>query len=273
MIHAFTVDVEDWSHGIPISDAMKTSLPSRLDLGLGKLLELMGERGVRGTFFLLGPVALAQPGLVRRIVDMGHEIGCHGWSHDLLYEMAPERFRSETQRALEAIRQITGRDVRAYRAAYFSITQRSLWALEILAELGFRYDSSVIPVRNWRYGIPGFNPLPHLVETSAGPIYEFPISIRRLFGQMLPIAGGAYFRIYPYALTRANFRWAERQGTPAVFYLHPWELDPEHPRVAFDWRARATHYVNLRRTAPRLRSLLSEFQFAPLGEVLESAVA
>lgn len=273
MIHAFTVDVEDWSNGIPIPDAMRAALPSRLDRGLGRLLDLMGEHGVRGTFFLLGPVALAQPDLVRRIVEMGHEIGCHGWSHDLLYDMGPERFRTETQRALEAIRQITGSEVRAYRAAYFSVTRRSLWALDILAELGFRYDSSVIPVRNWRYGIPGFDPHPHLIETAAGPIYEFPISVRRLFGQMLPIAGGAYFRIYPYALTRANFRWAERQGTPAVFYLHPWELDPDHPRVAFDWRARVTHYVNLRRTAPRLRSLLRDFKFAPLGEVLERAVA
>jgi polysaccharide deacetylase family protein (PEP-CTERM system associated) len=273
MIHAFTVDVEDWSHGIPIPDVTKAALPSRLDRGLGRLLDLMSEHGVRGTFFLLGPIALAQPGLVRRIVEMGHEIGCHGWSHDLLYRMSPERFRAETQRAREAIREITGREVRAYRAAYFSITRRSLWALDILAELGFRYDSSVIPVRNWRYGIPGFDPYPHLIKTAAGPIYEFPISVRRLFGQMLPIAGGAYFRIYPYALTRANFRWAERQGKPAVFYLHPWELDPDHPRVAFDWRARVTHYVNLRRTGPRLRRLLDDFKFAPLGEVLESAVA
>jgi polysaccharide deacetylase family protein (PEP-CTERM system associated) len=273
MIHAFTVDVEDWSNGIPIPAVTKAALPSRLDRGLGLLLDLMGERGVRGTFFLLGPVAIGQPELVRRIAEMGHEIGCHGWSHDLLYEMSPDRFRAETQRALEAIRQITGREVQAYRAAYFSITRRSLWALDILAELGFRYDSSVIPVRNWRYGIPGFDPRPHLIQTTAGPIYEFPISVRSIVGQMLPIAGGAYFRIYPYALTRANFRWAERNGSPAVFYLHPWELDPDHPRVAFDWRARVTHYVNLRQTAPRLRRLLADFRFAPLGEVLESAIA
>ncbi len=273
MIHAFTVDVEDWANGIPVPEAVRARLPARLDRGLGRLLELLAERGVRGTFFLLGPVVLAQPELARRIVAMGHEIGCHGWSHDLLYDMTPERFRTETQRALEAIRQVTGQDVRAYRAAYFSITRRSLWALDILAELGFRYDSSVFPVRNWRYGIPGSDPHPHVVNTASGPIYEFPISVRRLFGQMVPVSGGAYFRIYPYALTRANFRWAERQGTPAVFYLHPWELDPDHPRVAFDWRARATHYVNLRRTAPRLARLLGEFKFAPLGEVLEHEIA
>jgi polysaccharide deacetylase family protein (PEP-CTERM system associated) len=272
-IHAFTVDVEDWAHGIPVTEAVRARLPARLDRGLGRLLDLLTEHRVRGTFFLLGPVVLAQPELARRIVAMGHEIGCHGWSHDLLYTMAPERFRTETQMALEAIRQVTGQAVRAYRAAYFSITRRSLWALDILAELGFRYDSSVIPVRNWRYGIPGFNPYPHVVHTASGPIYEFPISVRPILGQMLPVAGGAYFRIYPYALTSANFRWAERQNRPAVFYLHPWELDPDHPRISFDWRARATHYVNLRRTVPRLTRLLTDFKFASLGEVLEREVA
>ncbi len=273
MIHAFTVDVEDWSDGIPILEATKARFPPRLDHGLRRLLDLLEEHRVRATFFLLGPLALAQPDLVRRIVAMGHEIGCHGWSHELLYDMTPERFRSETQRSLEAIRQTTGADVRAYRAAYFSITRRSMWALEILTELGFRYDSSVFPVRNWRYGVPDFEPRPHVVETAAGPIYEFPISVRRLLGQMIPIGGGAYFRIYPYAVTRANLRWTERRRTPAVFYLHPWELDPDHPRVAFDWRARFTHYVNLRKTAPRLRRLLREFSFAPLGQVLERALA
>jgi hypothetical protein len=128
-------------------------------------------------------------------------------------------------------------------------------------------------VRNWRYGIPGFKPSPHLIETAAGPIYEFPISVRRLLGQNLPISGGAYFRIYPYAFTHANFRWTEAQGRPAVFYLHPWELDPDHPRVKFDWRARTTHYFNLRHTGARLRRLLRDFKFAPLGEVLEGALA
>ena len=273
MIHAFTVDVEDWSHGIPIAESVRATFPARLDRGLGRLLDLLEERGIRGTFFLLGPVALAQQELTRKIVAGGHEIGCHGWSHDLVYDMTPDRFRAETQRARDTIRELTGSDVRAYRAAYFSITRRSLWALDILAELGFRYDSSVFPVRNWRYGIPGFEPRPHVVKTKSGPIYEFPISVRRIMGQVVPVSGGAYFRIYPYALTHANFRWAERHGVPAVFYLHPWELDPDHPRVAFDWRARATHYVNLRRTAPRLARLLRDFEFGPLGEVLEREVA
>jgi polysaccharide deacetylase family protein (PEP-CTERM system associated) len=267
--HAFTVDVEDWYQGIPIDAATRASAERRLDRGLGRLLDLMAEAGARGTFFLLGPVALEHPELVRRIAVAGHEMGCHGWSHDLLYTMTRERMRDETRRAVDAVQDLTGQPVKAYRAAYFSITRASFWALEVLAELGFRYDSSIFPVRNWRYGIADFEPRPQRIDTPAGAIYELPLSVRRLAGVNLPVSGGAYFRLYPYALTRANFRAAERSGRPVVFYLHPWELDPEHPRVAFHWKARATHYVNLRSTEGKLRRLLAEFRFGPLGEVLE----
>jgi polysaccharide deacetylase family protein (PEP-CTERM system associated) len=267
--HAFTVDVEDWYQGIPVDKAFKESAERRLESGLSILLELLSRTGTRGTFFLLGPVAAEHPELVKEIARGGHEVGCHGWSHDLLYEMSRERMREETRRARETIEAITGGAVTAYRAAYFSITRRSFWALEVLAELGFRYDSSIFPVHNWRYGIPDFEPRPQRIETPSGPILELPLSVRPIGRLRLPISGGAYFRLYPYALTRANFHWAERAGRPAVFYLHPWELDPDHPRVRFDWRARLTHYANLRSTKPKLERLLSEFRFGPLGEVLE----
>ena len=268
--HAFTVDVEDWYQGIPVGPEIRASAQRRLDRGLNVLLELLGERDVRGTFFLLGPVVQEHPSLVRRISDLGHEVGCHGWSHDLLYEMGRDRFREETRRAVDVITNLTGKAVTAYRAAYFSITAQSLWALEILAGLGFRYDSSIFPVRNWRYGIPDFDPRPQRLHTPAGPIYELPLTVRRLFGRNLPVSGGAYFRIYPYALTRSNFRAIEREGRPLVFYLHPWELDPDHPRVPFYWKARLTHYVNLRSTRGKLRRLLQDFQFKTLGQVLEN---
>lgn len=267
--HAFTVDVEDWYQGIPIAEETKRGAERRLQRGLEPLLDALAERGTKGTFFILGPVAEEHGPLVRRIAQEGHELGCHGWSHDLLYTMTPERMREETRRATRAIEDATGQRVSAYRAAYFSITKDSYWALGVLASLGFRYDSSIFPVRNWRYGIPGFLPRPQRIETESGPILEMPISIRRLLGRDLPAAGGAYFRIYPYALTRSNFRAAEEAGTPVVFYLHPWELDPGHPRVAFHWKPRLTHYVNLASTLPRLRRLLGEFRFAPLGEVLD----
>ncbi|HET7746020.1 MAG TPA: DUF3473 domain-containing protein [Vicinamibacteria bacterium] len=270
--HAFTVDVEDWYQGVPVSEDTRRGAERRLQKGLEPLLDALAARQAKGTFFILGPVAEEHGPLVRRIAAEGHEIGCHGWSHDLLYTMTPERMREETRRAMRSIEDATGQRVSAYRAAYFSITRDSYWALGILAGLGFRYDSSIFPVRNWRYGIPGFSPRPQRIETEAGPILEMPISIRRVLGRDLPAAGGAYFRIYPYALTRSNFRAAEAAGTPVVFYLHPWELDPDHPRVAFPWRPRLTHYVNLRSTLPRLQRLLGEFRFAPLGEVLDRAL-
>jgi polysaccharide deacetylase family protein (PEP-CTERM system associated) len=271
--HAFTVDVEDWFDGIPIPREAKAAAPPRLEVGMAALERLLGGAGVRGTFFLLGPVAERYPEMVRRLAAGGHEIGCHGWSHDLVYDLTPDRFREETRRACDAISTITGEAVLSYRAAYFSITKSSLWALDVLAELGLRYDSSIFPVRNWRYGIPEFEDRPQIVETSAGPILEHPISMREIAGRKLPVSGGAYFRIYPYALTRANFRAREADGRPVVFYLHPWELDPDHPRIPFHWKARLTHYFNLRSTIPRLRRLLADFEFGPLGEVLEQELA
>jgi len=183
--------------------------------------------------------------------------------------MTRERMHEETRRARETIEAITGRPVTAYRAAYFSITRQSFWALEVLAELGFRYDSSIFPIRNWRYGIPDFAPRPQQIKTPSGTILELPLSVRELGPVKLPISGGAYFRLYPYALTRSNFYEAEQGGRPVVFYIHPWELDPDHPRVRFDWRARLTHYTNLRSTKPKLGRLLADFHFGPLGEVLE----
>jgi polysaccharide deacetylase family protein (PEP-CTERM system associated) len=271
--HAFTVDVEDWFQGIPIDGSVRNIAEPRLERGLELLLSLLAEENVRATFFFLGPVAKQYPKTLTRIAEQGHEIGCHGWSHDLLYTMTRERMRQETRDAMDAITHVTGAPVRAYRAAYFSITRASWWALAELAELGFQYDSSIFPVRNWRYGIVGFDPRPQRIETAAGAIYELPMSVRSVAGVTVPVSGGAYFRLYPYALTRANFRAMETAGRPVVFYLHPWELDPDHPRVSFHWKARLTHYVNLRSTEPRLRRLLRDFSFAPLGEVLEHELA
>ncbi len=267
--HAFTVDVEEWFEGIPLDSALRAAAEPRLERGLEPLLALLETAGVRGTFFVLGPLALSNPAIIHRIAAAGHEVGCHGWSHELVYTMTPERFRDETRRARDAISGCTGAPVLAYRAAYFSITQQSLWALDVLAELGFRYDSSIFPVDNWRYGIPGFDPRPRNIETAHGAIAEWPISTRRVCGRNIPVSGGAYFRLYPFAVTRGNLLAAETAQRPAVFYIHPWELDPDHPRAAFDWKARLTHYANLRSTEPRLRRLLEEFRFGRLGELLE----
>jgi polysaccharide deacetylase family protein (PEP-CTERM system associated) len=271
--HALTVDVEDWFHGIPIASDLRTSAEHRLQVGLDKLLQLLAERDVRGTFFILGPIARDNPEVVRRIAGAGHEIGCHGWSHDLLYTMTPGRFREETRMATAVLEDLTGGKVTAYRAAYFSITRASFWALEELAAAGYRYDSSIFPTRNWRYGIADFDPNPQRIDTPAGPIFELPISVRRLGPRTIPACGGAYFRIYPYWLSASNVRAAEAEGRPVVFYLHPWELDPGHPRVKFYWKARLTHYVNLASTEIKLRRLLGNFRFGTLGGVLEGEIA
>ncbi|MBU7584723.1 MAG: DUF3473 domain-containing protein [Nostoc sp. TH1S01] len=267
--NAFTVDVEDWYHGIPIDETTKAAAECRLHNSLNILLDLLARYRVKGTFFWLAPVALKYPDLLQQVVSEGHEIGCHGWSHDLIYNMSPQRFREETERAAKVIADLIGKPITAYRAAYFSITKNSLWALEILAELGFKYDSSIFPVQNWRYGIPDFEPRHQVIKTPSGDIYELPMSVRRILNRNVPVSGGAYFRLYPYALTVNNFRIAELQGYPVVFYLHPWELDPNHPKISFNWKARFTHYYNLQSTKPKLEQLLQDFCFAPLGEVLD----
>ena len=266
--HAFSVDVEDWFHGIPVDGATKDAASPRLERGLQVLLDLLAEREARATFFILGPLVAKHTAVLRRIAAEGHELGCHGWSHDLVYTMTPERFSEDTRRARDAISDLTGHPVHAFRAPYFSITRDSLWALEVLAELGFKYDSSIFPVRNWRYGIEDFSRDPVLMHTPAGPLWEFPISVMERYGQTIPVSGGAYFRLYPYSLTRANFRAQERIGRSVIFYLHPWELDPDHPQVSFAWRPRFTHYANLQSTRPKLVRLLREFSFGTIGDVI-----
>ena len=267
-MHAFSVDVEDWYQGIPISIAAKAAAEPRLERGLYPLLDLLARTGTRATFFILGPLVDRYPEAIKRIADEGHEIGCHGWSHDLLYDMTPARFEDETRQARDRIADLVGKPVTAYRAAYLSMTRRSLWALEVLARLGFLYDSSIFPIRNWRYGIEDFNRDPVRIDTPSGAIWEFPISVLQRFGRTLSVSGGAYFRIYPYALTRANFAHCEKAERPVNFYLHPWELDPQHPRVDFYWKPKFTHYVNLNSTRRKLERLLAEFQFGAIADVI-----
>lgn len=268
-VNALTIDFEDWFQGIEIPHTQWGGFESRIERSGARLLALLERAGVKGTFFVLGWVAERYPRLVRDIAAAGHEIGTHGWSHTLVYRMDRASFRAELVRSLELLGELSGAPVLGHRAPYFSITQASLWALDVLAECGVRYDSSVFPVLNYRYGIEDAPRWPYRVPTPAGELVEFPISTVRLFGRNLPIAGGAYFRIYPYVVTRAAFRALHREGHPAVFYLHPWEVDPQHPRIPLPRRIAATHYVNLGATERRLERLLREFQFAPMREVLD----
>ncbi|MFZ1906537.1 MAG: XrtA system polysaccharide deacetylase [Steroidobacteraceae bacterium] len=273
-INAFTVDVEDYFHVAALSSAItRESWPaqeSRVERNTERLLALLAERGVRGTFFVLGWVAERTPGLVRRIAASGHEIACHGFSHRLVYQQTREEFREETLRAKRLLEDLIGEAVLGYRAASFSVTRDSLWALDTLIDAGFLYDSSIFPIRHDRYGLPGAAPEPNRLSAPSGrTLVEFPMSAARFLGVQVPVSGGGYFRLLPFWVTRAGLKQInERRGLPFTFYLHPWELDPGQPRFKVSALSRFRHYTNLARCEERLRRLLGEFEFTSMREAL-----
>ena len=266
--NALTVDVEDYFHVAALAPSIQRdswiSRESRVVGNTQKLLAIFEEFDVRGTFFVLGWVAERYPQLVRDIAARGHEIACHGYSHRLVYEQSPEEFYQETHRAKNLLQDITGSAVLGYRAASYSIVRESLWALDILVELGFVYDSSIFPVRHDRYGIHDAERAPHRMATPTGKsIVEWPLATARILGFRLPVAGGGYFRLLPYWLSRWGLASINRRELrPFVFYLHPWEIDPAQPRVSASWLSRFRHYTNLGKCEERLRRLLAEFRFS-----------
>jgi polysaccharide deacetylase family protein (PEP-CTERM system associated) len=265
---ALTIDFEDWYQGLEIPCSDWGQFEDRIGRSGRRLLELLAAAGTRATFFILGYVAERHPDLVREIQAAGHEIGTHGYSHTLIYRQTQAVFREELTRSVRVLEDLTGARVLGHRAPFFSITKDSLWALDVLRELGLRYDSSIFPVKNYRYGIDDFPRWPLQLDGTGPPLTEFPITTWRVFGLNVPVAGGAYFRIYPYAFTRLALRAAASGARPIVFYLHPWEIDPEHPRIQLPRRIATTHYFNLGATQGRLRRLLGDFHFAPMSEVL-----
>jgi polysaccharide deacetylase family protein (PEP-CTERM system associated) len=219
---------------------------------------------------VLGWVARKHPEIVRRIVAAGHEVASHGMSHRLIYTQSPAEFQRETHDAKALLEDLAQKPVVGYRAATYSITRRSLWALDILYEEGFRYDSSIFPMRHDRYGIPGAEPRPHVLTTPNGArLVEFPISVLSYHGAKVPVAGGGYFRLFPYRFTRWALRRLNEQRQEFVFYVHPWEVDPEQPRVNdASVLSRFRHYLNLGRCAERLGRLLEDFEFDTMHSVL-----
>jgi len=268
-----TVDVEDYFH-VSVFDgvlprASWDSMESRVVANTERLLDLFDEHAVRGTFFVLGWVAERFPDLVRSIAARGHELASHGYAHRLVYEQTPDVFRDDVRRAKALIEDISGRRVKGYRAPSFSVTERSLWALDVLLEEGHRYDASIFPIRHDRYGIPDAPRWPHAMPRGGGELFEVPGSTVRLGGTNVPVAGGGYFRILPYAWTRWGIaRLNQVEGQPAIFYLHPWEIDPQQPRLRASALGRFRHYRNLHLTERRLRALMSDFAFGPLDRVL-----
>ena len=271
--HALTVDVEDYFHVSGFSGCIDRSdwdsYPLRVEGNTGRLLDLFDRKRVKATFFVLGWVAERLPDLVREIAGRGHEVACHGYSHQLIYRQSPEVFREETFHSKELLEDIIQSPVRGYRAASYSITEQSRWALDVIAEAGFVYDSSVFPVRHDRYGIPGSPEHPYELESPAGhKLVEFPLSTASLLGYRLPVAGGGYFRLYPYMVTRRGLMQINSNNRPFIFYLHPWEIDPGQPRIQANWMSRFRHYNNLEKCEARLERLINDFRFGTAWEVL-----
>lgn len=272
-LHAMSIDVEDYFHVAALSGVVNPdqwdSLPSRVEQNTERLLELFEKHQVKVTFFVLGWVAERFPALIRKLSDQGHEIASHGYSHQLIYKQSQEVFREETIRSKALLEDITGQTVEGYRAASYSITRDSLWALDILSEAGFTWDSSIFPIRHDNYGIPDSPSAPYSIETASGAIIqEFPLTTAHILGLSVPAAGGGYFRQFPYPLFRYLFRNASGFGArPQVFYLHPWEIDPEQPRFnEASWFSRFRHYTNLNKCYSRLDRLLGDFRFGTVSE-------
>jgi polysaccharide deacetylase family protein (PEP-CTERM system associated) len=277
IINAMTVDVEDYFHVAALASSIDRSrwddMEYRAEASTRRLLDLFDESSIRATFFVLGWVAKRSPDLIRDIHRRGHEVASHGMSHKLVYNQTPEEFASETYESKALLEGIIGERVLGYRASTYSITRRSLWALDILSEAGFTYDSSIFPIRHDLYGIPDASVVPSRMRTPKGAsIVEFPMSTAPMLGARLPVSGGGYFRLLPYWLTRAGLRKLNDEfERPFIFYLHPWEVDPGQPRVRAGWKSRLRHYTNLGRCEARLRRLIKEFRFGRVRDVLTTA--
>ena len=278
MLNALTIDVEDYfqvnAFAKHVQQDQWDSFPLRVDDNTRRILDLLDTFAIKATFFILGWVAQRLPELVKEIRRRGHEIACHGYGHELIYQIGPERFRADIRRSKSLLEDQCGVRVCGYRAPSYSITKQSLWALDILVEEGFSYDSSIFPVLHDTYGIPDAERFPHTIQTGAGPLVEFPLTTLPFqlgWKEMrLPIAGGGYLRLLPAELIRwgiARINQQERQ--PAVLYFHPWEIDPDQPRIKSSMKSRFRHYLNLEKTEGKLRNLLGRLEFSHMRDVLE----
>lgn len=276
VLNALTVDVEDYFHVQAFADVIAPAqwgqFPLRVEQNTQRLLELFGRCRVHATFFVLGWVAERCPGLVREIASAGHEIGCHGYNHQMLDRTSEREFREDIERSKALLEALCGVAVRCYRAPSYSITNRTLWALDLLHRAGFEYDSSIFPIAHDQYGIPDAPRFPHYrLLAGGGRILEFPPSTIAVYGVNLPIGGGGYFRLLPYRITAWGLRRINnKEAQPAMFYLHPWEIDPAQPRIAASRRSRFRHYQNLHSTEEKLMRLLNEFSWAPLTKVVSA---
>jgi polysaccharide deacetylase family protein (PEP-CTERM system associated) len=270
-----TVDVEDYFHVEAFSSVIRREdweqFTPRVERNTHRVLDLFDSHQVKGTFFVLGWVAERFPSLVREIEKRGHEIGCHSYWHRLIYNLDPDEFRHDTRQTKQLLEQIAGVRVRGYRAPSFSVVKRSLWALDVLAEEGFQYDASIYPIHHDHYGIPDWEPRPQWVSTRGGPILEVPCSTVRVLGTNLPCGGGGYLRLLPLQFNlRALKKISRTPGRHAMIYVHPWEFDPDQPRIAAGALSRLRHYTHLDQTERRMRRLLQELSVVPARDLLDT---
>jgi polysaccharide deacetylase family protein (PEP-CTERM system associated) len=266
-VNALSIDVEDYfqveAFAIPPPDWPRFA--SRVEKNVEHVLNILAKHETKSTFFVLGWIAERFPRLVRRIVDCGHEIGCHGYGHQHIRRQTPEQFREDIHRARELLMEQAQRPIICYRAPSFSVTQSTIWALDIMSEEGFRIDSSIFPVRHDLYGMPDSSRFPHW----RNEMLEFPPTTIRIAQTNIGVGGGGYLRLFPYRFTR----WAIRkinavEKKPAMVYFHPWELDPDQPRISAPLKSRLRHYTNLGGMQMKIERLLSDFRFSTVTDVL-----
>jgi polysaccharide deacetylase family protein (PEP-CTERM system associated) len=258
--HVFTVDLEEYFQVEAFSDVVSRGqwddYPSRVEGSARVLLDLLDEAGITGTFFVLGWVASRHPALIREIAQRGHELACHSFWHRLVFQLTPSEFEADTLLSKDVIEQAAGVVVSGYRAPSFSVTRQSLWAHEVLAGCGFTYDASIFPIHHDIYGIPDAPRRPF--RAAHGSLIECPMTTFRWFGpHNWPVGGGGYLRLLPWSYTSMGIRKAALEGIPVISYIHPWELDPEQPRMRARFQSRVRHYTNLHRTKERVRRLLA----------------
>lgn len=262
MLCIFSIDVEDWFHilDLPSTPALSEwdGLPSCVEKNFQKLLDLLSERDVKATCFFLGWIAEKFPHLVHEAKKRGHEIASHGYSHRLVHQMTPQEFYEDVTRSKKAIEDISGRPVLGYRAPGFSMTKDTQWFFPLLAAAGYQYDSSVLPAPHGHGGVWGGNIAPYIVGTPAGSLIEFPVSVQPIFGRPICFFGGGHLRLFPYWLIHSMTAEILRQGRPVVFYVHPREIDPDHPRLPMNLVRRFKSYVNLQTTEKKIRRLLAD---------------
>lgn len=279
MINALTIDVEDYFQVTAFEGQVRRvdweGYPSRVVDNTLRILDLLDEFRIRATFFVLGWVAERAPALVKEIGHRGHEIASHGYGHELVYKIGPNLFRADVRRSKAILEDLIGKEILGYRAPSYSITDKSMWALDVLIENGFKFDSSIFPVIHDTYGVPDAPRFPHMITRASGEIHEFPLTTLpiRIGWELyrLPIAGGGYLRLFPAELLRRGIKKINvKEKQPAVLYFHPWEIDPDQPRIKAGMKSRFRHYLNLHKTEEKLRYLFSSLNFGSMTEVIDS---